>query len=206
MTALPRSPVTELSPTRGWYFTGTCTIGSRRSATISIISNPNDEPVDSKCGSISSIAGAGQHPERAADVGQVDGVEEHLGELGDGPVPPPQEPAHVGAAEDERLHGARPEHHVDVGGERQQLDDVVGVERAVRLADAHEVGVARLDQPAADRRRRSPGSARTPPGPIVSAIAGDVSGWALLLTTTMSSTMPSASNAFTHAAMLSASL
>jgi SAM-dependent methyltransferase len=31
-------PVTELSPTRGWYFTGTCTIGRRCSTVSSIIS------------------------------------------------------------------------------------------------------------------------------------------------------------------------
>ena len=98
--------------------------------------------------------------------------------------------------QDERLDGPRPEHHVDVGGERQQLDDVAGVERAVRLADADEVGVDGLDAGRGGSPTPYPWTGSNTSRADVSAIAGDVSGWALLFTTTMSSTIPSASNAF----------
>ena len=97
-------------------------------------------------------AAARDHAERATHVGEVDGVEQRLGELGHRPVAPAQEQTHVGATEDERLHRARPEHEIHVGGERQQLQDVLRVERRVGLAHAHKVGAGRLHEAASDRR------------------------------------------------------
>ena len=71
--------------------------------------------------------------QRATTVGEGGAVEEHLEELGDGPVPPAQEAPHVRLLPDQFAGGAGAEDEVEVVGKGEQFGHVFAGKRAVRL-------------------------------------------------------------------------
>src|SRR5207247_4831807 len=63
----------------------------------------------------------------------------------DAPVAPAKEPSHVRTAPDEIPDGPRAVDKVGVRGVRQQLPDIGGLKRPVRLEDAQEISFCLFD-------------------------------------------------------------
>ena len=86
-----------------------------------------------------------REPQRAAAVTQRRSAVEEMQHLGDGPVPHPEEPAHVRLIPHELARRARSADHVEVVGVGEELQDVAADESPVRLREDDDVAGGLLD-------------------------------------------------------------